>query len=99
MKKGEILKGIAAYGKQQQDILKAIEKHGGRLHQDDFDKEFEECCHIWPSPDEAFILGGIQQIGDWSRYLDLIQLMAQAGIVRIEGTPPNIVYATQKETP
>jgi len=40
MVRNDILNGIAAYGEQQREILVAIERHGGRLHQDDFDAEF-----------------------------------------------------------
>ena len=35
-----ILKGIASYAVQQEEILAAIREHGGNLHQKDFDKTF-----------------------------------------------------------
>jgi hypothetical protein len=111
-----ILKGIASYKAQQREILEAIRRHGGRLHQNDFDKEFGEVTTeqqpdgttilsrkaprlaIWSMKPESFILGSIVQSGDWSKYLDLTQLMVRAGLLRIEGKPPNVVYVANATT-
>jgi hypothetical protein len=105
-----ILNGIAAYESQQREILDAIRRHGGVLHQNDFDKEFNDFTDvqqpdgtmirrmkvprvgIWPITKQSFILGAMHQLCDWSKYLHLAQLMAQAGLLRIEGKPPNITY-------
>ena len=106
----KILKGIAGYETEQREILNAIQRHGGRLTQNDFDKEFSDFTEstskdgitvrrmkpielrFFLASDDAFILGSMQQPGNWAKYLHLTQLMAQAGLVRIEGESPNIVY-------
>lgn len=109
----EILEGIKAYKCQQQEILDAIKKHGGRLHQDQFDNEFEDVetrvlengwrervyktprIRCWGYSRKSFVLGGMGDArsgSDWGKLLHLAQLMAEAGIIRIEGEPPNIFY-------
>lgn len=109
-----ILKGIAIYKPQQRQILKAIKKHGGRLHQKQFDAVFSDWWDeqmpdgttvrhhkvgiIWPLHLDAFILGSANNSTDWARYLSLAQLMVQAGLITIEGEPPNIYYVQAKET-
>ena len=109
MNKDEILKGIESYGEQKQQILDAISKHGGELHQDEFDKEFGDWCNsilpdgttvqlrrtptLWHEKDESFILGNIIASSDWQRYLHLAQLMAGCELITITGTPPNVTYS------
>lgn len=104
----KILRGISAYKIQQLEILDCIQKYGGRLHQDDFDKEFSDfeekqmpdgmiirCMkipRIWAMTGDSFILGSMQQPGDWAKYLDLTHLMVKSGLLRIEGKPPNVTY-------
>lgn len=103
----QILKGIEVYADQQREIVEAIRKHGGRLHQDDFDKEFADVVYkqqngatvceykrlkMWPISKDSCILGSMTQPGDWARYLCLAQLMLAARLLRTEGEPPNLVY-------
>lgn len=109
----KILEGIKAYKCQQQEILDAIAKHGGRLHQDQFDNEFEDFetrvlengwrervykpprIRCWGYSRKSFVLGGMGDArsgSDWGKLIHLAQLMAQVGIIRIEGEPPNVFY-------
>ena len=56
MEKDEIIKGIAAYSKHQERIKQLILKHGGKLSQDEFDKEFGETYdEILPNGDTVRI--------------------------------------------
>jgi len=50
----------------------------------------------WGYSRKAFLLGGMgdaRSMSDWGKMLHLTQLMADAGLIRISGTPPNIQYS------
>ena len=94
MDKDKILKGIESYKEYQDLILDVIHRYDGKLHQKDFDNEFSDRPpSILPvnHTDDTFILGGMMP-DFWSICLDLLQQMARAGLVKIEGTPPNVTY-------
>lgn len=116
--KHEIMRGIAAYKDQQREVFDAIQRHGGRLHQDDFDQEFGDATEtllpngdkvltrkpqrlrVWPITRAAVVLGGMadaRSMSDWGKMLDLAKLMAQAGLLRIEGEAPNVFYVAVNE--
>ena len=42
MTKDDIIKGIACYQKQQDELIGVIRAHGNQLTQDEFDEEFAE---------------------------------------------------------
>lgn len=44
-KRKDILRGIAAYKEAQKELLRTIRQYGGKLHQDDFDREF--ASSVW----------------------------------------------------
>lgn len=108
MKEDEIINGIASYKEQQQQILDAISEHGGKLHQDEFDNEFGDWSKhvlkdgtavefrrpttLWLTTDDSFILGNLFVSSDWQRYLHLLQLMVQCGLVTVEGAEGDVVY-------
>lgn len=92
-----------SYLKRQQRIIKyVIKKYGGRLHQKDFDKEFANSYKKngkvyrpkrmfgWVPMHMAW-LGSLYQ-GDWSRWLDLTQLMVTVSKLKREGKLPNVYY-------
>lgn len=54
------------------------------IHQRDFDERFaRQVMPILPMGDEDFVISG---------WLEILQLMRDAGMVRVAGRSPNIVY-------
>jgi len=47
---------------------------------------------VWPYAPKAFLLGSLQQPGDWSKYLDLTQLMCLVGILNAKKEDGKVVY-------
>lgn len=100
----EIIAGIAAYAAEQREILDAIEKIGGSLHECVFDEEFGRWQHDpfsfipFAATDETYILNGPTR---WDRMLHLLYLMRAAGLVKaVAGTDGSVIYsATPKEKP
>lgn len=79
---------IAAYSSQQQQILDAIQKRGGRIHQNDFDTEFAQIPfgpHI-ANEDTALL----HPDDPW---VNLLLLMVRFEIITQSGTPPNLLYS------
>lgn len=48
---------------------------------------------IWPVAMEAYILGDFNNPGDWSKWLNLLQLMVACGRAYQNGKLPNIIYS------
>lgn len=70
--------GIAAYEGMQQDIIKAVRDHGGRLTQDEFDEEFSERklrpLHPCGVTGDTFVLS---PNGQQQQYLQIAQAMIE----------------------
>jgi len=98
MTKRELMKRLRPYIRQQGELLGVILRHGGRLHQEEFNEEFSD-----------FVLRGgkryrrnhrfgfvsifhFPQTGDWAKFLDLMQKMVVFGRVRLEGRLPDVYY-------
>lgn len=104
----EIAKGIAAYAHEQKVILRVLRKHGALsakefdrifgdfkwqigsdgVHRPHFRRLKVRFC---PVTSDAFILGGLEG-GDWAKWLNLTQLMAQAGLIKIYKRDGEIHY-------
>jgi len=98
-------KQIALYREQQERLIATIKKYGGRLHQDDFDKEFEDITikdgkayrndNFFGFVQFNLLLGGLYQ-GEWAKWFDLMQCMVKVGSVRLEGNLPNVYYCVDQ---
>lgn len=114
MDKEKILKGIAEFREEQNEIIEAIRKADGRLSTSEFDKVFGDVVYetlpsgetivirkepklrFMGSKSETFIMGSLQQPGDWAKYLQLTQLMVGADILEIETKDGDIFYREKK---
>lgn len=100
MTKKEILKGIKNYSEEQKIIITTIKKHNNNLHQDVFDSRFSEFGSnqfgVSYLEKDSFILGGVNS-SNYSKWLELTQLMIQAKILTTKGRVPNIYYMVKRE--
>ncbi len=103
-----ILRGIEAYKNEQKEILNAIERHGGRLTQKEFDAQFKDFfVIISPNGDSVQERANAAlkfqthdrgafllgtDPGNWPKYLDLAQLMCAAGLISITREEGLIMY-------
>ena len=99
---GRLEKGIRAYMHEQKVLLRLIRRNNGRLHQDEFDRIFNNArpkVRFLISEDEAFILGTFTQaFSDWSRWLHLLQIMIVLGMVKTnEDRKGKVTYILQKK--
>jgi hypothetical protein len=93
--KERIVAGIAGHKEKQDKILQAIKDHGNALHQDEFDKIFDDSdegvqIYDYGEP-ESFILGDIT--GGLSRWIDLLQLMGKIGMIYATEINGKVVYS------
>ncbi len=51
---------------------------------------------IWPYAPKAFLLGSMQQPGDWAKYLNLTQLMCAAEILTAKKIDGQVVYSIKE---
>lgn len=85
-KKAAIVRGIAAYSREQTVLLRLLRKTGG-FTPDQFDawfrgREWRRRVRFTPITDDTFILGVGQNGGNhWAVMLDLLQHMIAAGLV------------------
>jgi len=100
MKQKKIIKSIEAYKAMQDEIFECIKEHGGRLHQDDFDKEFSGVKYtIDDKGDKVVIVNPpvikitkykrhtalLAPLGSiLERYIHLLLLMQGAGLIDAE---------------
>ena len=103
MENEDAKKSIERYAEAQEKIIDTIRAHGGKLTRYEFDEEFSnfynkdgKMCRREPfvprwEPFCSF-LGDINGGGDWSKWLDLTQRMALAGIIDIVGKGKEISY-------
>ena len=109
MNKKHIIAGIRAYRQQQREILDAIRSHGGRLTAQEFDDTFgdyrmeqlpngvtvrienEPRLFLFGGDRRTFVLSPMQ--GTWGQYLQLMQLMMAAGLVKANKVDGQIVYS------
>lgn len=115
MDKEKIFKGIACYQDQRNEIISAIESHGGKLTEKEFDATFgdyedellpngdlvrhrkSENFKIWGYAPDGFILGSLMDHRDWTKYLQLTQLMCVAGILSAKKENGVIVYRLMEQ--
>lgn len=79
---------IAAYATQQQQIIDAIRKRGGQIHQNDFDNDFSQIPFgpLITSEDTALL----HPDDPW---VNLLLLMVRFEIITQSGTAPNLLYS------
>lgn len=83
-----------SYETQQRKLLDLIERHGGRLHQDDFDTGVARMTFGAVFMDRDTPMLGDAYRGPWASWLDLLQHMVAHGVVEQQGIKPNIFYCT-----
>lgn len=98
-----IRRAIQPFKAQREILVETISKYGGCLHQDDFNKEFNQIqikdgkpymrAQRWSgwAPLNAPILGDMSG-SEWSKWLELLQLMVRVGDVEIKGKLPDVCY-------
>lgn len=96
MNQHEVLAGIRALGGMQDAIRGAIRNAGGRLRQDAFDEWYRttrgERGHFNFYTPETFVLGGMHGPHSREAYIELAQLMCQAGLLTTETERGKVVY-------
>lgn len=90
-------KGIAAYSKEQQVILRLLRRHGSFTERD-FDswfrgKEYRRPLRVRGITGDSYLLGiGANGLNDWAWYLELMQIMMVLGLVDAKTVNGVVVY-------
>ena len=90
---------LDAYAEPMETLCEVIRKHGGELHQSEFDCEFSirnnptpTICFAHDTPIVGTHSGLGTHCGVVAWWLDLIQHMAAEGMIVSEGQPPDLSY-------
>jgi len=107
MTKKEANELLNSFQNQQKELLAVIEKYGGELHQNDFDKEFEDLVIIdnkvyrnsrtFGFTGLTFCLHNSSLYHcEWAKWLQLLMFMIFLGKIKIKGNLPDVYYCVNQ---